>query len=59
MVAERSGTDPEATGKLLFALAAATICRPTATGATRHKISRNWLLPDSPKPRDKLLFQFD
>jgi hypothetical protein len=58
-VAERCGTDPEATEKLLFALAAAGYLKPTDGGYELTALSRKWLLSDSDHSlNDKLRLQF-
>ncbi|HMC06274.1 MAG TPA: class I SAM-dependent methyltransferase [Solirubrobacterales bacterium] len=57
-VAERCGTEPEATGKLLFALAGAGYLRASGDAYELTPMSRKWLLQDSPDSLvDKLLFQ--
>lgn len=59
-VAERAGTDPEATGKILFALAAGDYLKADADRYSLTPMSRKWLLRDSETSLvDKLLFQFD
>ena len=59
-VAERCDTDPVATEKLLFALAAADYVVPDDGGYALTATSRKWLLRDSPTSlADKLVFQFD
>ena len=59
-VAERCGTDPEATDKVLFALAAADYLNATDGGYELTAMSRKWLLSESPQSlADKLVFQFD
>jgi hypothetical protein len=59
-VAERLGTDPDGTGKLLFALAGAGYLK--AEDGERYAltpVSRKWLVRDSAHSiADKLLFQF-
>jgi hypothetical protein len=58
-VAERCGTSPVGTEKLLFALAGAGYVRAEEGGYALTALSRKWLLPDSPHSvADKLLFQF-
>jgi SAM-dependent methyltransferase len=58
-VAERCGTNPRATEKLLFALAAAGYLKATDGGYALTPLSRKWLLSDSDHSlNDKLLFQF-
>jgi SAM-dependent methyltransferase len=58
-VAERCGTDPEATEKLLFGLAAAGYLKPTDGGYELTALSRKWLLSDSDHSlNDKLRLQF-
>ena len=59
-VAERCRTDPFATEKLLFALAAAGYADFDGNRYRLTAMSRKWLLRDSPTSLvDKLLFQFD
>jgi len=59
-IAERCGTDPFATEKLLFALAAAGYADFDGRGYSLTAMSRKWLLQDSETSLvDKLLFQFD
>jgi len=59
-VAAACGTDPEATARLLGALAAARYLRTGASGYALASSTRRWLLADGPRSvRDKLLFQFD
>jgi SAM-dependent methyltransferase len=59
-VAERCGTDPFATEKLLFALAAADYLEAHGESYALTRLSRKWLLRDSSTSLvDKLLFQFD
>jgi SAM-dependent methyltransferase len=59
-VAERSGTDADATGKLLFALAAGGYLDADGDRYSLTAMSRKWLLRDSESSlADKLLFQFD
>jgi len=58
-VARRCGTDPRATEKLLFALAAAKYVKATGAGYGLTPLSRKWLLSDSEHSlADKLLLQF-
>ena len=58
-VAERSGTSPVGTEKLLFALAGAGYVRAEDGGYALTPVSRKWLLRASPHSiADKLLFQF-
>jgi len=58
-VAERCGTSPVGTEKLLFALAGAGYVRAEEGGYALTVVSRKWLLSDSPHSvADKLLFQF-
>lgn len=58
-VAERCGTDPAATGKLMFALAGAGYLVETDGGYRASPVTRKWLLGESPKSlADKLLMQF-
>jgi SAM-dependent methyltransferase len=57
-IAERCGTDPAATEKLLFALAATDYLDFRDEHYALTKVSRKWLLPDSPTDlTDKLRFQ--
>ncbi len=57
-VAERCDTDPEATEKILFALAGAGYLRAADGVYELTPMSRKWLLRDSPDSLvDKLLFQ--
>jgi SAM-dependent methyltransferase len=60
-VAERCGTDADATGKLLFALAASGYAR--ASDGDRYELTplaRRWLTSDAERSlTDKLLFQYD
>jgi 2-polyprenyl-3-methyl-5-hydroxy-6-metoxy-1,4-benzoquinol methylase len=57
-IAERLGTDPHATYKLLFALASSDYVRFRDGRYELTKVSRKWLLPDSPTDlTDKLRFQ--
>ena len=57
-VAERCGTDPNATEKLLFALAGAGYVRANDGVYELTPMSRKWLLRDAPHSLvDKLLFQ--
>jgi SAM-dependent methyltransferase len=59
-VAERCGTDPVATEKLLFALAAADYVSAEDGKYALTPMARKWLLRDSPRSlADKLVFQFD
>jgi SAM-dependent methyltransferase len=58
-VAERCGTDPGATEKLLFALATTGYVRAGGSGYALTARSRKWLRRDSPHClADKLLLQF-
>jgi SAM-dependent methyltransferase len=58
-VARVCGTDPEATGKLLFALAGAGYLKGVDGGYKLTRVSRKWLLADSKGSlREKLLLQF-
>jgi SAM-dependent methyltransferase len=58
-VAQRCGTDPRATEKLLFALAGARYVRATDSGYGLTPMSRKWLASDSEHSlADKLLLQF-
>jgi len=58
-VAERCGTSPIGTEKLLFALAGAGYLRAEDGGYALTPVSRKWLLSDSPHSlADKLLLQF-
>jgi SAM-dependent methyltransferase len=57
-VAERLGTDPQATDKLLFALGASEYLDYRDGRYELTKTARKWLLPDSPTDlTDKLRFQ--
>src|SRR4051794_32084294 len=57
-VAERLGTDPQATDKLLFALGASDYLDYRDGRYELTKTARKWLLPDSPTDlTDKLRFQ--
>jgi SAM-dependent methyltransferase len=57
-IADRLGTDPHATYKLLFALASSDYLRFRDGRYELTKLSRKWLLPDSPTDlTDKLRFQ--
>jgi SAM-dependent methyltransferase len=57
-VAERLGTDPNATDKLLFALASSEYVRYRDDRYELTKVARKWLLPDSPTDlTEKLRFQ--
>lgn len=57
-IAERCGTDPDATEKLLFALAATDYLEFRGDRYELTKVSRKWLLPDSETDlTDKLRFQ--
>src|SRR6266542_5750205 len=59
-IAERCGTDPAATEKLLFALAAAGYVDGDSDKYALTSMTRKWLLRDSSTSLvDKLLFQFD
>jgi SAM-dependent methyltransferase len=58
-VAERCGTDPAATEKLLFALSGAGYLRWDDGRYELERFARKWLLPDSPSSLvDKLLLQY-
>lgn len=58
-VAERCGTDPAATGKLMFALAGAGYLVQGDGGYSASAVTRKWVLGSSPKSlADKLLMQF-
>jgi SAM-dependent methyltransferase len=58
-VAERCGTSPAGTEKLLFALAGAEYLRAEDGGYALTPVSRKWLLRESPHSiADKLLLQF-
>jgi SAM-dependent methyltransferase len=58
-VAERCGTSPVGTEKLLFALAGAGYVEAKDGGYALTPVSRKWLLQDSPHcVADKLLLQF-
>ncbi len=58
-VAERCGTSPVGTEKLLFALAGASYLRAEDGGYALTPVSRKWLLRESPHSiADKLLLQF-
>jgi 2-polyprenyl-3-methyl-5-hydroxy-6-metoxy-1,4-benzoquinol methylase len=58
-VAERCGTDPRATGKLMFGLAAAGYLEEREGGYRTTPTTRKWILADSSSSlADKLLFQF-
>lgn len=58
-VASRCGTDMEATGKLLFALAGSGYLEMREGGYALTPVSRTWLLRSSPKSMaDKMLLQF-
>ena len=58
-VARRCGTDPRATEKLLFALAAAKYVKATGASYGLTALSRKWLLAGGDHSlADKLLFQF-
>ena len=57
-LAERLGTDPQATDKLLFALGATDYLRHRDGSYELTRPARKWLLPDSPTDlTDKLRFQ--
>jgi SAM-dependent methyltransferase len=57
-IAERCGTDPDATEKLLFALAATDYLDFRDDRYELTKVARKWLLPDSPTDlTEKLRFQ--
>lgn len=59
-IAERCSTDPHATEKLLFALAAAGYAQERDGGYALTPRSRKWLTRDSPYClADKMLLQFD
>jgi SAM-dependent methyltransferase len=59
-IAQRCGTDPFATEKLLFALAAAGYADFDGESYSLTPMSRKWLLQDSPTSLvDKLVFQFE
>lgn len=58
-VAERCGTSPVGTEKLLFALAGAGYVKAADGGYALTPVSRKWLLRDSPHSlADKMLMQF-
>jgi SAM-dependent methyltransferase len=58
-VAEACGTEPEATGKLLFALAGARYLKAEEGRYKLTRLSRKWLLAGGKSSlRDKLLLQF-
>jgi SAM-dependent methyltransferase len=58
-VAERCRTDPQATEKLMFALAGAGYLQAQDGGYDLTPMSRKWLLRDSPHSlADKLILQF-
>lgn len=58
-IADRCGTNPTGTERLLFALAGAGYLRAIDGGYELTPVSRKWLLRDSPSSiADKLLFQF-
>ncbi|TDC84929.1 class I SAM-dependent methyltransferase [Actinomadura sp. 7K507] len=58
-VAERCGTHPEATGKLLLALAGAGYVQGDGESYELTTLARTWLVRESPHCiTDKLLFQF-
>ena len=58
-VAQRCSTDPRATEKLLFALAAAGYARASDDGYALTPLSRKWLRRESPHClADKLILQF-
>jgi SAM-dependent methyltransferase len=58
-IAGRCGTDPDATGKLLFALAGAGYLKTTGDRYELAPVARRWLLHDSePSLADKLELQF-
>ena len=58
-VAERCGTNPEATGKLLFALAGAGYLKASGDSYELTPLSRKWLLKDAyPSLAAKLELQF-
>jgi hypothetical protein len=59
-VAEACGTEPEATGKLLFALAGAGYLKAADGSYKLTRLSRKWLLSGGKASlRDKLLLQFE
>ena len=59
-IAERCDTDPRATDKLLFALAAAGYATSSDSGYALTARSRKWLRRDSPHcMADKLLLQYE
>jgi len=59
-VADACGTEPEATGKLLFALAGARYLKAADGGYKLTRLSRKWLLSGGKASlRDKLLLQFE
>jgi len=59
-VAQACGTEPDATGKLLFALAGARYLKATDGRYKLTRMSRKWLLSDAKTSlRDKLLLQFE
>jgi SAM-dependent methyltransferase len=59
-VAERCGTDPGATEKLLFALAGTDYVRGEDGSYSLEPVARKWLLRESPHSlADKLVLQFD
>jgi SAM-dependent methyltransferase len=59
-VAERCNTDPAATEKLLFSLAAAGYVESKDGSYALTRMARKWLLRDSPASlADKLILQFD
>lgn len=58
-LAQRCGTDPQATAKLLFALASSGYVRAGDAGYTLSKRSRKWLARSSPHSlADKMLLQY-
>src|SRR5829696_7289590 len=58
-VADACGTEPEATGKLLFALAGARYLKAEEGRYKLTRLSRKWLLAGGKSSlRDKLLLQF-
>src|SRR5215203_4035459 len=58
-VAQRCGTNPAGTGKLLFALAGAGYLRAKDGAYELTPVSRKWLVRESPSSiADKLLLQF-
>src|SRR5215213_3660686 len=58
-VAAACGTEPEATGKLLFALAGARYVKAQGNTYKLTRLSKKWLLAGGKASlRDKLLFQF-